>query len=74
VPNDSLPLVHDGDGLSIELEVHEKHVRIRYILRYIGNTNVQPSAENFMDLDHVTRRSIVAQINKRYTGYMIHAQ
>lgn len=68
---DTLPFLHEGDALSLELEVWPTHVQLLSILRYEGNQNTTPTHDRFRDLDVYAKRAVIAQINRRYKNKMV---
>lgn len=71
-PSRSIPFIHEGDSYFIyctELDPHT--VRLDYLERFPGNSGVSPTKENFFDLDPQTRRAVIAQINRRYSGKVV---
>lgn len=69
--NDTLPLLHEGDAYVLELDISAPQVRLLSISRYPNNQNVEPTSENFRDLDPETKKAVVMQINRRYKGRMV---
>lgn len=70
---DTLPLLSDdGDSFVIEVELHPLFVKISSIVRYPANQNSDGVLEKFFDLDPETRRAVIAQVNRRFKGKMIH--
>lgn len=68
----SLPLIFDGDSFFIYcLAEGEKVVRISYLERFPGNTQVAPTRESFADLDQQTKAAVIAQVNRRYMRRMV---
>lgn len=64
-----LPLLYEDDSYIITLsEVGTKCVKILRIIRYPRNQNTQGVEENFKDLDYMTKRAVIDQINKRCVG------
>lgn len=72
-PLPDLPLLIDGDSYLIEMESPGDHVvRIKRILVFPENVNTTPKSISFGDLDSRIRRAVIAQINRRHTGKMVH--
>jgi hypothetical protein len=67
-----VPLIHESDSFYIYV-LHDSptSVRICYIERFPGNVSVQPTKEQFYDLDPGTRRAVISQVNRRYSGKVV---
>lgn len=64
-----LPLIHEDDTYILYLsEVSQKTLRLEGILFYPGNTNVEPTAVSFRDLDKKAKDACIAQVNRRHVG------
>ena len=64
-----LPLLYEDDSYIISLaNVGTKCFRILRIIRYPRNQNTRGVEENFKDLDYMTKRAVIEQINKRCVG------
>lgn len=66
-----IPLLHAGDSYYIYCEDDPPCIRILYIERFPGNVNVEPTREQFGDLDFRTKRAVIEQVNRRYTGKVV---
>ncbi len=72
VLHDSLPLLFNGDGFVISLDVLDAYtVRIVAVVRYLGNGGTSGSHEQFRDLTPEEKRAVVAQVNRRHRGKMV---
>lgn len=63
-----IPLLYNGDYLSIDVDDSGPFVRILRILVYVNNENVEPQDVKFFDLPPQTRHAVVAQVQARYKG------
>lgn len=62
-------LLHDGDSFLIDLaDVGTLCVRILRLIRYPDNQNASGVEEKFTDLDHLTRKAVIQQINRKHKG------
>lgn len=68
---ETLPLVHDDDGYTLEIYPSEKHVLLHRIIMYPNNRNGPDVIISFRDLSLEAKRAVIAQINRRYAGKVV---
>lgn len=68
----SLPFLFDGDGLILHLRNEQRHVYLLSIDVFPNNENVTPTSENFLDLTPEARRAVIAHVNRKYPGKVVH--
>lgn len=68
-----LALVYDGDSFFIDVVgISPRSVKIARVIRFANNQNTEGSVERFADLTPECKRAVIAQVNRKFQGMMVH--